>query len=40
LVAGKLTLADLIVSLALIEPLQTVLDGGIRKAMKSVSDWT
>ena len=40
MVEGKISLADLIVSVALIEPLQTVLDGGIRKAMKSASDWT
>jgi len=39
LVGNELTLADIIVACTLIEPLQTVLDGGFRKAMKSVTDW-
>lgn len=34
-----MTLADVFVAIALIHPLQTVLDGGFRKAMKDVSTW-
>jgi len=40
LVGGEISLADIIVSLILLEPLQTVLDSGLRKAMKNLSDWT
>ena len=34
-----MTLADVIVSVALVEPLQTILDVGFRKAMKELNDW-
>lgn len=36
---NSLTYADIFVAISLIEPLQTVLDGGFRKAMKNVTDW-
>lgn len=39
LVGGEATLADVVVALALMESLQTVLDGGFRKAMKNVEAW-
>ena len=34
-----MTLADVAVASALIVPLQTVLDGGFRKAMKNLCVW-
>lgn len=39
LVGGQMTLADLMVATALLVPLQTVLDGGVRKATKIVPSW-
>lgn len=34
-----MTLADVIVSISLVEAFQTVLDVGFRKAMKELNDW-
>lgn len=34
-----MSLADVMIATALVVPLQTVLDAGIRKAMKNASDW-
>ena len=34
-----MTLADVIVSISLVESFQTVLDVGFRKAMKDLNDW-
>jgi hypothetical protein len=34
-----MSLADVVIATALVVPLQTVLDAGIRKAMKNASDW-
>jgi elongation factor 1-gamma len=39
LVGGHLTVADVIVSIALLNPLQTVLDAGFRKAMTNFTNW-
>ena len=34
-----MSLADVVIATALVVPLQTVLDGGFRKAMKNFNDW-
>ena len=39
LVGNSISLADIAVAASLIVPLQILLDGGLRKAMKAVSDW-
>jgi glutathione S-transferase len=39
LVGDKMSLADVVIATSLVVPLQTVLDAGIRKAMKNASDW-
>lgn len=39
LVGNEMTIADVSLALWLSYPLQTILDGGFRKAMKNASDW-
>jgi len=39
LVGGALSIADILVALALVKPFQTFLDGGFRKAMAKATEW-
>ena len=39
LVGNSISLADVAVAVSLVVPLQIVLDGGLRKAMKEVNQW-
>jgi glutathione S-transferase len=39
LVGNQVSIADISVAVSLVVPLQIILDGGFRKAMKSVIEW-